>query len=411
MAISSFSLEANTSTEIKFSFESKKEGFNFGSIKIEDYPISFDDELFFSFNSEPHIIATLINGTDQNAENPFSDLFNSDSLFNLRSFSESAIDYSAFKSSDILILNQVHSLSSGLQEELSKFTIKGGAIVIVPAAEADVESYGRVLAALQLPLLAEFDTASLKTDKIEYASSFYSGVFEKIEERINLPIVNKHYKLQKSTHSNFETILSLQNTDAFFGLTRLNNAKLYLFTVPLNESCSNFTKHALFVPTFYQMSFSSLQTVPLFYPVSSNVVINLKNDLSYSEQPPHIRKNEGEGDMIPEVRVANNALALYTRGQIGFPGFYEVTQNNAAILPLAFNYSRKESDLSAYNVDELEKIISLKAWHFMRIIDDSVSAVSAEVALETEGKKLWKLFIILALIFVGLEVTLLRLLK
>ncbi|MDI1355611.1 MAG: BatA and WFA domain-containing protein [bacterium] len=409
--IASFSIEANSNTEIKFTFESKLEGFNYGSVKIDDYPIHFDDELFFAFNAEPHVNITLINGAAQKSENSFSSLFRSDSLFYFRNFSELTIDYSSFKTSDILVLNQLRDLSSGLVAELLKFTAQGGAIVIIPALDANRDSYSQALAALQLPALTELDSVPQKSDKIEYASSFYKGVFEKVEERMNLPLVNKHFKLQKTSHTDFETILSLQNGDSFFGVTRFNNARLYLFSVPLNETCSNFTKHALFVPTFYQMSFSSLQAPPLFYPVSLNVIIPLKNDLSLTDQAPHIRQIEGEADMIPEVRVINNALSLYTRGQISVPGYYEVMRNNVRILPLAFNYSRKESDLRSYTKDELEKIIAEKGWRSVRLIDDTSGSVSAQVMFETEGKKLWKLFIILALLFIVIEVSLLRLLK
>ena len=64
LALSSFSLDANSKTEILFTFECKQNGFNFGSIKIDDYPITFDDELFFAFNSKVNVTVTLINGKD-----------------------------------------------------------------------------------------------------------------------------------------------------------------------------------------------------------------------------------------------------------------------------------------------------------------------------------------------------------
>ena len=411
IAIASFSMGANSETEIKFTFECKESGLNYGSIKIEDYPVTFDDELFFAFNSKVNISVSLINGRDQSPISSFSSLFKNDSLFSFTLFSEQTIDYNSFKISDVIILNQLNELSTGLVSELTKFTEKGGAVVIIPSQKVSVASYNLALSSLKLPTLLSLDSSKLKTDKIEMASKFYEGVFEKTEDRLNLPVVTKHYTITRSSHSDFEPVLALQNGDVFFGRSRINNAIVYLFSAPLNENCTNFNKHALFVPTFYQVCFSSLRTVPLFYQVSSNVVINLKNEGSLSEQPPHIKKSDNTIDIIPEIRNINNSFFLYTQRQVTAPGFYEVSHLNAVLLPLAFNYSRKESDLSCYTTEELTKTITSKGWKSLSLVSDTQNDISKQILQGAEGKKLWKLFIILALLFIILEVALLRLLK
>lgn len=411
IAMTSFSLEANAGTDIKFTFECKQAGRNYGSVRIEDYPVTFDDELFFAFDSKVNIPVCLINGKDQKPDNAFSSLFRQDSLFSLTSLSEQTIDYAAFKTSEVLILNQLREISSGLLAELTRFTEKGGALVLIPSLLSDQASYQAALSALRLPLLSALDSTSLRTDKIDEASRFYEGVFEKLEDRLNLPLVNKHYGLVKQTQSDFEALLSLQNGDVFLGRTRLNNALVYLFPAPLAETATNFSKHALFVPTFYQICFSALKASPLFYEVGSNEVISLKNEAYDKGQPPHIRKTDQSLDMIPELRTVNNSLFLYTRGQVSAPGFYEVSQQDKIWLPLAFNYSRKESDLSCYPADELSEILSQKDWKSVSLLQDARVDISRQILLGAEGKKLWKLFIILTLLFLAAEAALLRLLK
>ena len=78
LALSSFSLEPNSKTEIVFTFECKQSGFNYGSIKIEDYPITFDDELFFAFNSKVNVSVTLITGKEIKENNALETLFKKD---------------------------------------------------------------------------------------------------------------------------------------------------------------------------------------------------------------------------------------------------------------------------------------------------------------------------------------------
>jgi hypothetical protein len=410
-AIASFSVEAGSSAETMFTFESKTEGFNFGTLKIEDYPVNFDDELFFAFDSRVNVKVSLINGSQQPQTNAFTSLFGSDSLFKLRTFTEQSIDYGTFASTDVLVLNGLTSISSGLAGELSKFTTKGGAVVFVPPVDADMSSYNISLSALKLPAFEALDTTRLKTDKIEYAGEFYSGVFERTEARLNLPLVNRHYRLNHQVRSDFETILSLQNGETFFGRLKNSNSFVYLFSAPLDDKSGNFNKHALFVPTFYRIAFSSLKPLPLFYHSGTNVVLSLKNDALRNETPPHIVKADGKFDFIPELRNSGSGIRLYTRGQVATPGFYELRSGPTVISPLAFNYSRAESALQCYSPEELNKIIDLKGLASFKVLGDVRIDTVKEAALNESGKKLWKFFLFLALIFLALETVVLRLFK
>ncbi|MEO6301946.1 MAG: hypothetical protein ABIP51_02120, partial [Bacteroidia bacterium] len=217
--------------------------------------------------------------------------------------------------------------------------------------------------------------------------------------------------LVKTNNMDFESILLLQNSDPLFGVSKKNNANIYLFSSPLTENCTNFSKHALFVPTFYQVCFSSLRSIPLSYQASSNVVINIKNDITSIDQPPHIKQVNGQLDVIPESRALNNNLALYTQRQVNLPGFFEVVRNNSLLLPLAFNYSRKESNLLCLNNDQLKKTIEDKSFKNVQLIEDTTADITSQVRQGAEGRKLWKIFIILTLLFVGIEIALLRFLK
>lgn len=411
IAISSFSIEANSKQEIQFTFECKNEGANYGSIKIEDFPITFDDELFFAFNSKVNAAVCLINGKEQTLDNSLATLFKGDSLFKINSFLEQGIDFSAFKTSDVVILNQLAEISSGLMAELLKFSERGGSLVFIPSQNANIISYNQGFNMVQLPNLVALDSSNLKIDKIELASKFYAGVFEKVNDRLNLPLVNKHFKLLKTNSIDFETILMLQNSDPLLGVAKRNNSEIYLFTSPLNEKCTNFSKHALFVPTIYQICFNSIKSVPLFYPVSSNIVITIKNDITSVDQAPHIKQVNGNLDVIPESRIVNNALSLYTQRQINLPGHFEVERNKVILLPLAFNYSRKESNLLCLSNEQLLKTIEDKSFKNITLVEETSGDIGSQILQGAEGKKLWKIFIILTLLFIAIEIALLRFLK
>ena len=411
VALSSYSAMPNESREVDFKFECKNDGLNFGSLRIEDYPITFDDELFFSFNSKINVRVLLINGRSQASTNPFTQLFNSDALFQFQSFNEQTIDYGFFKTSDIIVLNQLEEITSGLQSEILKFVKQGGSIFIVPSSKLNVINFNRMLSQLNLPLLSDLDTARSRMKEIDFQMPFYNGVFDKKDERMNVPMVLSHYSLLKSNRTDFESVLKLQNGDDFLGVSSSEGGECYLMSSALDNNASNFGKHALFVPSVYIMCLNSLKQSPLYFKVSSNEAISIKQNIQQKEKPALIKALESTIETIPESRLINNQLTLFTQNQITKPGFYQIFQNDSIIAPLAFNYARVESNLDCYASNEIKAIIERKGWKNASVMDSNENNLTQTLLENEQGKHLWKLFIFLALLFVVLEILLLRLLK
>ena len=78
---------------------------------------------------------------------------------------------------------------------------------------------------------------------------------------------------------------------------------------------------------------------------------------------------------------------------------------------MAFNYDRKESDLSVLSKDELEKKVSLSGFTNINVINSEGIDLSHKISQLNEGKRLWKYFIIAALAFLGIEILLIRYFK
>ncbi len=411
IALSSFSINPEEKKEITLNFECKQSGTNYCSLKLEDYPITFDDELLFTFNSQVNIKTVVINGKSTTTSNYFSNLMQNDSLFAYKASSENAIDYADFKTASLLILNEVEQLSSGLIAELIKFSQKGGSIVIIPAQTADLKLYETAYKQLNLPLILSKDTQVIQVNGLKDNAQFYQGVFEKIDERVNLPMALKHYVHQTNTRNNGQSILNLQNGHFFLRQSELNNSTVYLFASPLSDKASNFCKHALFVPTFIKMAVYSLKPIPLFYPVKTNAVIALEQVNLKADEAPHIMALDSSFDIIPEVRVLNNAINLFTQQQIQKSGFYDIVLNKTKLKGLAFNYNRLESNLNFYDIVTLKTVLTDKLLSNYKIIDNSEASITQAIQQDSEGKALWKWFIILTLVFLLAEALFIRLLK
>jgi hypothetical protein len=92
--------------------------------------------------------------------------------------------------------------------------------------------------------------------------------------------------------------------------------------------------------------------------------------------------------------------------QVKEAGFYEWFLNEEESLgTIAFNYDREESDLTYLERSELEAL----AGDRMSIIDiNENAALTARIEERSQGLVLWRLCLILALVFLAVEILLLR---
>lgn len=417
VSLSSFNVTAGNKKDVSMSFTVKVKGINKGLLKIEDYPITYDDDFYFSFNAQTTINALVINGKDSKTAGNFRSLMQNDSLFVYHENNEVAIDYSLFAKTNIMVLNELSTLTSGLTAELQKFVSNGGSLVIFPAGKPDLVAYNTAFQNLQLPQIVKLDTGNTKTQGINFEQGLYEGVFDKVDQRMDLPKVFEHFEFTKTTNSNSQSLVSLQNGQFLISLNPLGNGRIYLFSVPSDEAGSNLLKHALFVPTLIKMSILSLKPSPVYYKTAVNEAIVLNTASNFSDKPLHIIKDETAGsatkrtDIIPEHRLVNNATTLFTQNQITEAGHYEVKEDATTLKDLAFNFDRKESDMNFMNTEELQKQIDGNGLKNIAIIEPNEKTLTNALQEVNDGKKLWKLFLILALVFLATEILIIRLFR
>ncbi len=419
VSLNSFNISAGNKTDVSIGFTVKNKSINKGVLTIEDYPITYDDDFYFSFDAQTTINALVINGKESTTAQNFKSLMQKDSLFVYHENSEATIDYGLFATQNIIVLNDLSTLTSGLTAELQKFVTAGGTAIVFPNKKADVVSYNNAFKLLQLPMLTNLDTVRSKTQSINFEQGLYEGVFDKVNQQMDLPQVWKHYNLQTQTNSNSQRILVLQNGGALLTKTELGNGSIYLFSIPSDAECSNFIKHALFVPTIIKASILSLKPMPIYYNTASNEAIVIASSTSsIKDKPLHIVMADTstssattKTDVIPEHRLVNNKTTLFTQNQITEAGHYVVTDNTTALSGLAFNFNRKESDMRFYDNEKLQKQIDELGIKNFTIINPNDSNLSSTLKETTDGKKLWKLFLILALVFLLCEILIIRLFK
>jgi len=405
-AISNFSILPNESIEIAFKFTPSTSGFKVCEISLQDYPISFDDNFYFSFKILDKIKVLSI--YNQKPNFAIQTLYKNDDAFSFESVNFEQIKYEAIKNQQLLILDGLSNISSGLLQTIETFVKEGGSIAIFPNNEMSQADYKQLCNLLKIDEYQSMDTARQKVNKIAYKHKIFDGVFEKQEDKLNLPIVSKHYKISSKYNTNNQTIFSLEMGNDFLSNYNYNGANIYLFTSPLNKESSNFSNHALFVPVMYNMALMSTKKSALFYRIGKKQYFDAPAKVS-REHIYHLQSEKF--DIIPTEKYVAGKRKLYLHDQLKEAGNYKLTANNEIKDVVAFNYKKAESDPSLYSINEVEEILNRKNINNITI-NKKVNQQRVDIVQQLSlGKSYWKLFIVLSLLFFLIETLLIKYLK
>ena len=405
--MSSFSIEANTSQNITLAYSNINKGTIRGKIELTDYPITYDNTFYFNYDVTDKIKILVINGN--NKTNYFNNLFEQDSLFTFAEMSDKNINFQTFSSNQVIILNGLTNISSGLQQELNTFSEKGGSIVFIPQ-NTNKENYKIFLNSFGINVGLSDSTKSQITT-INDKSPFFKNVFQKIEDNPQLPSINKTLILKASGKNRFDELLLSRNGNPLLLSTEQNKGKIYAFAFPFDEKSTNFTVHPLFVPIFYRISTLSKITPEICYVISPDVSVNIQNTGTETEDIIELKNHKTGESFIPSQIKGNSEITLLPGNQLINDGLYDIFLKGNSVTSLSFNYNRKESLADYYSPEEIQKIFEGKGIKTELFIGNNNETISAQLKQNEQGNPLWKYFILLAMLFIAAEIALIKLLK
>ena len=400
-------LKGEESKTISFTFTKDSNIIQKGVIKVNDHPITFDNNYYFTLKYTQQINVLCINADNESMA--ITTLFNNDtSLFNYTNSSIKNIDYSALQQRDLIFINEVEKFGLGLINSLNKYIHKGGNVAIIPPRNIDLTTYNNSLKQLGSSALSELKNYNTTIDDINRNHPIYQRVFEGKIDKINYPQINKYYKIITQNNSSSISLLTQENKDVFLEVVSKEKGLVYLFNSPLYGKYNNFSKHALFVPTLLNMATSTVRVESIYniiHPEDFFSSSNIKNE----KDIVHL-KNEGI-DIIPTQKTHLGKQVFYTHNQITENGIYSIEVNEKIIDAIAYNYSSSESQGTSLSISELENWKNSFSLAKIQIINGNSSILNALITEIQKGKELWKIALILALLFFAIEILLIKLIK
>lgn len=406
-AIANYSISEDSSIDSTLTFTNIIGGIKSAEVKITDFPVVFDDKMYFSYEVSEEINVLEITGKGI-VSKPIKTIFQDDDFFQFESTFASKVDYSTLSNKQFIILNQLKQISSGMTTEIEKFVNHGGSILVIPATNILVDNYNQFLTKLQSNTLSGKKNSATKVSNINLDHPIYKGVFDEIPRNIDLPKIKNHYPINQITRNSSSTLLSLANGSSFLSQNSFFKGKVYLSSVSLSADESNFTQHAIFVASLLRIAELSQSTSKPYYEIGQDNVVQLKNIPVTDKSQIRVRKKGSDYEFIPGYRSHNGQTELFVQDQIKEAGNYEVFLDNKVLSAFSFNYSRAESDLKTTTTEAIQTIIEENNLTSFGIVLGESEQLIQQIEELDEGKKLWKILIFLALLFIVIEVLLMK---
>ena len=335
-------------------------------------------------------------------------LFGGDSVVAYSSLNLQQMDFSRIDGNDIILLDELPSVSTGMAQTLRTFVEDGGTLVLVMGENVDESSYNEALRLFSAPQIAGRNKGRVAASMVNFNNGLYNNVFSGRNDDMEMPSVTDYYRFATSGSTLNETIISLANGDSYVSVTSCGAGRLYLIAAPLRDAHTDFVRQALFVPTLYNMALYSLRPTPLYITLGQESPVQLSYIYDAADGNVKLKGREGDYEEIPDIRRMGNLSTLIPHGTVKEAGNYLLVQDGKECEGLSFNYSRLESQMDFIDRDALLKRLkdyNLDSYNVVRNADKPLDTYLKE---QMEGRRLWRWCIALSLLFLLVEIALIR---
>jgi hypothetical protein len=318
-------------------------------------------------------------------------------LFDLQSFDAGNIDYGSFEDAELLVINEVGQLNSGLEAFIKSFLDSGGTVLIIPSSQSFDSGWANIYSALR---------QSVQTNLQEIAqpdlnNPFFKNIFEASSEKMEMPAA----AMQMSWGNNGDHLLKYRSGTPYLTRTNASSGVLYLLASSLAPTSSTFSNNALFVPIMYKMAIGARSTEGRLYYTLDEILLTVNGS---EVTDTDLYKLSGNGqEIVPGQQSVGANVRLELPRFMMQAGYYDVKFRDELVDALAFNLEKGESQLKPLPEESvLELFNTVEKKEIINVL--SQEDLEKNLNERFNGKELWKYALILALAFLLIEVLLLR---
>lgn len=371
-----------------------------GMVTIASEQLSFDDQYYFAYEIAENIPVLLINGNNLSSKY-IQTVYQTEAIIKLSINAFEQINYADFNNYETIILNEPANLSDGLMAMLQQVVADGKSLIILPSEKTNLLALNKLLNTFQIPNIIALQSNEQKIKELNISDKIFLGVFNNFSENMQFPTIKKYFNQQNTA---LEAILKLNDGTVVLQKNKYKKGSVYLYSFSLDPSFGDFAKHPLMVPLFLRIPQISNYDLQLAYELGKQNKINLS-----TISKPILEQNQyllsiGSQQWIPEWKIINSNTYLLIPAEINQAGWLSLQNKQQNIRAIALNYNRSESNLSYLNSSALSDF----GFKTAIIYEASFHNFKNTIAQDNFGLQLWKICVILALVFLASEVLILR---
>ncbi|MBO7145639.1 MAG: BatA domain-containing protein [Salinivirgaceae bacterium] len=394
-----FSLEAGGSLDVKCTFLHSRRGWNSGYVAIQDYPITFDNRLYFSFNIQQHTNVLCI--SDKTDVDYLDALYRTDSSVLYRRVSPFSVKYDKLADNQLIILDSPVQLSSGAVEQLAKFAANGGHLALLTSRDGD---FDQLLKATSGPQLKAWVAQSGAAANLNIGHSLFRDAFFDRPKNYSMPTYDGFFDVSATSRQRITRLFDTESGGLLMFEYGFGQGRIYVSAVPLAPSHTNLMFHSVFVPLFFNMAIQSTTSGRLYSTLSADM--QLPVDVRDASKNISLVGADG-ASFFPVKRIGDGGVVLYPDAAVLTAGNYSVMADNEQDGCVSFNFDRSESVQQFFEPDEVLEMFRQRG--FDADLLKQGGAFADSVAASQTDFGLWRLFVALALIVLLAETALLRL--
>jgi hypothetical protein len=404
MPLGKFNIRAASTETAEVDIRIKDLGWNTGKVSIKDYPMVFDDDYYFAFNV-PATINVLNINHGKGPSRQLRTAFASEKFFNYSYSDINQVDYSTLIDYQLIILEDIVSISTGLASTLINSMKNGVTVMLFPGKNADLASVNSFLQDAGANVLMEYQEGQFEANRINLNEFVLRNVFDKTSDEIPPIAVKGKYKSSEIQTRNKFNLIQFRNGESFMSRYESGNGHLFLSSSPFSPDINDLSKSPdIFIPIMFRMSIAGQGYEEMAYTIGEDKVIqlprlNLARD-SYLKIFGH------DQEFIPKQIITPGGLLLDEGGNIRKSGIYSVIYNDSLISKVAYNYSRMESKLDYLNAQQISAMMNDNIEIYDRMKNNF--DFTKQVVAKQKGTELWKYALLLVLLFLAIEIILIR---
>lgn len=403
-----FSIDAKESKELVIPFTKWNSGFFKARVEINDYPITFDNSLFFDFEIDRKKRVLLIDGA--NAEDYLRALYTDDENIEPQHVTENNIPYNTFQNYQVIILNELVNLSSGLINEVVAYANQGGTVAFIPSLQGVSESYNLLLSKLQGIQFEEYVDQEGSLTEVDLQHELLKTTFNVDLTDVRFPNYKGFYPIVLQQKSNVNPIFKSETGLPLFVQSDMGKGAFYISALSLNSESTDFGTHPLFVPLFYNLALYSSSPSDLFNWIKPGLFSIVKRNGGTDESMSITEVLSGK-ELKPNYNLKPQEIIIHPEIDKIRAGHYKVNMGGIFQNYVSYNFDRSESALTYFTMDEVKELFTNSFTTNIQIVEADTKNLTKTIKQQTQGKPLSILFLWLALTMLIIEMVLLRFLK